>query len=97
MVHNLTMIHDDVMDGDPLRRGRPVAWRLGASMTRPWLGTVCAAWAADLIIRAGGKAWAQAESLRHVRSAGPCSPGGPPRICRRWPVVPGRDKLNSDK
>ncbi|MEC3952601.1 polyprenyl synthetase family protein [Nocardia sp. CDC153] len=28
MVHNFTLIHDDVMDGDTVRRGRPTVWRL---------------------------------------------------------------------
>ncbi|GAB0106412.1 hypothetical protein JMUB6875_53960 [Nocardia sp. JMUB6875] len=28
MVHNFTLIHEDVMDGDTERRGRPTVWRL---------------------------------------------------------------------
>ncbi|MFB7724849.1 polyprenyl synthetase family protein [Nocardia sp. NPDC056100] len=28
LVHNFTLLHDDVMDGDELRRGRPTAWRV---------------------------------------------------------------------
>lgn len=28
MIHNFTLIHDDVMDGDTLRRGRPALWSL---------------------------------------------------------------------
>lgn len=28
LIHNFTLIHDDVMDGDVLRRGRPSVWKL---------------------------------------------------------------------
>ncbi|MFK0202967.1 polyprenyl synthetase family protein [Streptomyces lavendulae] len=28
MLHTLALLHDDVMDGDDLRRGRPAAWRV---------------------------------------------------------------------
>ncbi|MFB8080648.1 polyprenyl synthetase family protein [Streptomyces sp. NPDC056013] len=28
MLHTLSLLHDDVMDGDALRRGRPTAWRV---------------------------------------------------------------------
>ncbi|MFF8415028.1 polyprenyl synthetase family protein [Streptomyces omiyaensis] len=28
MLHTLSLLHDDVMDGDTLRRGRPAAWRV---------------------------------------------------------------------
>ncbi|MEU2653696.1 polyprenyl synthetase family protein [Streptomyces sp. NPDC007325] len=28
MLHTLSLLHDDVMDGDELRRGRPAAWRV---------------------------------------------------------------------
>ncbi|MDX2546563.1 polyprenyl synthetase family protein [Streptomyces sp. WI04-05B] len=28
LLHNATLIHDDIIDGDELRRGRPAAWKL---------------------------------------------------------------------
>ena len=28
LVHNFSLLHDDVMDGDDVRRGRPAAWRV---------------------------------------------------------------------
>ncbi|QLY33125.1 polyprenyl synthetase family protein [Nocardia huaxiensis] len=28
LVHNFTLVHDDIMDGDPVRRGRPTVWRV---------------------------------------------------------------------
>lgn len=28
LIHNFTLIHDDIMDGDALRRGRPSVWKL---------------------------------------------------------------------
>ncbi|MFJ2785852.1 MULTISPECIES: polyprenyl synthetase family protein [unclassified Streptomyces] len=31
MLHTLSLLHDDVMDGDELRRGRPAAWRVFGS------------------------------------------------------------------
>ena len=27
MIHNATLVHDDLQDGDELRRGRPTVWR----------------------------------------------------------------------
>jgi geranylgeranyl diphosphate synthase, type I len=27
MIHNFTLIHDDIMDGDEVRRGRPTVWK----------------------------------------------------------------------
>ncbi|WP_432253383.1 polyprenyl synthetase family protein [Streptomyces sp. HNM1019] len=33
LLHNSTLIHDDIIDGDELRRGRPAAWKVfGASL-----------------------------------------------------------------
>ena len=28
MIHNFTLIHDDIQDDSPSRRGRPTVWRL---------------------------------------------------------------------
>lgn len=28
LIHNFTMLHDDVMDGDPIRRHRPTVWKV---------------------------------------------------------------------
>lgn len=28
LIHNFSLIHDDIMDGDALRRGRPTVWKL---------------------------------------------------------------------
>src|SRR5574337_920059 len=28
LLHNFSLIHDDIQDNDPLRRGRPTVWKL---------------------------------------------------------------------
>ncbi len=55
LLHNFSLIHDDIEDGDPLRRGRPTLWRL---------------WGEAQAINAGDALFALAyESLLHLPSS----------------------------
>ena len=38
LMHNFTLVHDDVMDADPLRRGRPSIWRVWGATNAILLG-----------------------------------------------------------
>ncbi|WP_433722490.1 polyprenyl synthetase family protein [Nocardia sp. CA-129566] len=40
LVHNFTLVHDDVMDGDPIRRGRPTVWKVWGVSDAILLGDV---------------------------------------------------------
>lgn len=38
LLHNFTLVHDDVMDADPLRHGRPTVWRVWGVTNATLLG-----------------------------------------------------------
>ncbi|WP_227982348.1 polyprenyl synthetase family protein [Nocardia spumae] len=38
LLHNFSLVHDDVMDADPLRHGRPTVWRIWGSTNATLLG-----------------------------------------------------------
>ncbi|MEU8425583.1 polyprenyl synthetase family protein [Micromonospora sp. NPDC048835] len=61
MIHNFSLLHDDIMDGDALRRGRPAAWVVfGAGM---------ATLAGDALIATAFDILRSTESSRGRRSA----------------------------
>lgn len=56
LVHDFTLLHDDVIDGDALRRHRPAAWSL--------FGTPAAVLTGDALLVAAMRALAQTPSAR---------------------------------
>ena len=38
LLHNFSLVHDDVMDADPVRHGRPTVWRIWGSTNATLLG-----------------------------------------------------------
>ncbi|WP_232535392.1 polyprenyl synthetase family protein [Nocardia terpenica] len=49
LIHNFTLIHDDVMDGDTTRRGRPTVWSVWGVSDAVLLGDCLHALAADVL------------------------------------------------
>ncbi|SCE05601.1 geranylgeranyl diphosphate synthase, type I [Streptomyces sp. IgraMP-1] len=41
LVHTFSLLHDDIMDGDPLRRRRPAVWRAYGVGPASWPATPC--------------------------------------------------------
>ena len=45
LVHNFSLLHDDLMDGDTERRHRPTVWTVfGVGRARSWPATRCSRW-----------------------------------------------------
>ncbi|MDX6743656.1 polyprenyl synthetase family protein [Actinocorallia sp. A-T 12471] len=53
LVHNFSLLHDDVMDGDLLRRHRPTAWHLFGNGPAVLTGDVLLALAIELVASSG--------------------------------------------
>ncbi|GGU86328.1 polyprenyl synthetase family protein [Lentzea flava] len=53
LVHNFTLVHDDVMDADKLRRGRPTVWAQFGIPYAILLGDAMLALANQIVTRAG--------------------------------------------
>ncbi|WP_280405656.1 polyprenyl synthetase family protein [Nocardia brasiliensis] len=51
LVHNFSLIHDDVMDHDPIRRGRPTVWRVWGTASAVVLGDALLALAMSTLAR----------------------------------------------
>ncbi|WP_238815897.1 polyprenyl synthetase family protein [Nocardia brasiliensis] len=49
LIHNFTLLHDDVMDGDSTRRGRPTVWALWGVADAVLLGDCLHALAAEVL------------------------------------------------
>lgn len=49
LLHNFTLVHDDVMDADPVRRGRPTVWRVWGKGNALLLGDALQAAAARVL------------------------------------------------
>ncbi|MGI5340667.1 polyprenyl synthetase family protein [Streptomyces sp. CA-181903] len=44
LVHNASLLHDDLIGGDRLRRGRPALWSRRGCRPRFWPGTLYSSW-----------------------------------------------------
>ncbi|MEU4769349.1 family 2 encapsulin nanocompartment cargo protein polyprenyl transferase [Actinosynnema sp. NPDC023794] len=53
LVHNFTLLHDDVLDGDPTRRHRPTAWRVFGVPDAVLAGDAMLALAFDVLVAGG--------------------------------------------
>lgn len=53
LVHNSSLVHDDILDGDPTRRHRPTAWRLFGAPTAILAGDALLALAFDALAESG--------------------------------------------
>ncbi|PXY22277.1 polyprenyl synthetase family protein [Prauserella muralis] len=56
LVHNFSLLHDDVMDGDTERRHRPTVWRLFGTPAAILAGDALLTLAVDVVERAGDPA-----------------------------------------
>ncbi len=56
LVHDFSLLHDDVMDGDPIRRGRPSAWVVFGTGQAILVGDALQVLAVQQLIGAGGGA-----------------------------------------
>jgi len=68
LVHNFSLIHDDVMDGDVERRHRPTVWAIWGVPAAVLAGDALLVLAQDVLLRAGPAGAAAAEAL--TRSTG---------------------------
>ncbi|TDC25077.1 polyprenyl synthetase family protein [Streptomyces sp. 8K308] len=55
LIHNSTLIHDDMMDGDTVRRNRPAVWQVFGAGPAILLGDGLHACAVDTLLRRGGR------------------------------------------
>jgi geranylgeranyl diphosphate synthase type I len=53
LVHNFSLLHDDVMDGDPVRHHRPTAWRVFGSNAAILAGDALQVLALDVLAASG--------------------------------------------
>lgn len=63
LVHNFSLVHDDLMDGDTLRRHRPTVWSVWGSATAILVGDALLALAYEVLLEADSPAAARAASL----------------------------------
>lgn len=63
LVHNFSLLHDDIMDGDERRRGRPTAWTAFGPARALLAGDALLALAVELLLEAGTAAGAAAAAL----------------------------------
>jgi geranylgeranyl diphosphate synthase type I len=67
LVHNFSLLHDDLMDGDEQRRHRPTAWKAFGPAMAILAGDALLALAEDVVLEAPGGAGAAA--ARHLTEA----------------------------
>jgi geranylgeranyl diphosphate synthase type I len=57
LIHNFSLLHDDVMDGDEMRRGRPAAWNVFGIARAVLAGDALLVLAFRQLREAGGDKW----------------------------------------
>jgi geranylgeranyl diphosphate synthase type I len=65
LVHNFSLLHDDVMDGDTERRHRPTAWTVYGTSEAVLAGDALLALATDVLLDTPGERW----ELRYLNAA----------------------------
>ncbi|MFF5563410.1 polyprenyl synthetase family protein [Streptomyces sp. NPDC012623] len=63
LLHNSTLIHDDIIDADELRRGRPAAWKVFGSSLAILAGDALQALATQLVVDDPGPGRAEISSV----------------------------------
>ena len=71
LVHNFSLLHDDVMDGDPTRRHRPTAWSVFGISAAILAGDALLALALDVLAGSGHPAATDGDADAQRRGAGP--------------------------
>jgi geranylgeranyl diphosphate synthase type I len=69
LVHNFSLLHDDFMDDDRLRRGRPTAWVVFGDAKAVLTGDALMALAVKLLTEADGRLPPSTESVQELASA----------------------------
>lgn len=67
LVHNFSLLHDDIMDGDHTRRGRPTAWSVFGSAQAILVGDALLALAPQVLLQATERGSAPEDTLRAVQ------------------------------
>ncbi|WP_431922234.1 polyprenyl synthetase family protein [Nonomuraea jabiensis] len=75
LVHAFSLLHDDVMDDDPVRRHRPAAWTVFGRAQAILCGNALFALALELLLEQGTPGYAPP-------SARGCSMSSPETVCR---------------
>jgi geranylgeranyl diphosphate synthase, type I len=63
LVHNFSLVHDDLMDGDRMRRHRPTVWSVWSPATAILLGDALLALAQEVLAEAGTPRAARATAM----------------------------------
>ncbi|MER6690521.1 polyprenyl synthetase family protein [Streptomyces minutiscleroticus] len=77
LVHVFSLLHDDVMDGDPLRRGRPSVWKAYGTGPAVLAGDALFALAVETLATAPTAPTGPAGPADLAGSANPAGPTGP--------------------
>jgi geranylgeranyl diphosphate synthase, type I len=64
LIHNFTLVHDDIQDGDRTRRGRPTVWSIWGEAQAINAGDVLFALAAQTALGPGGETSRRTEAAR---------------------------------
>ncbi|MFB7867965.1 polyprenyl synthetase family protein [Streptomyces sp. NPDC056069] len=67
LVHNFSLLHDDIMDGDHTRRGRPTAWSVFGTAQAILVGDALLALAPQALLQATEGGSSPADTLRAIR------------------------------
>ena len=67
LIHNFSLVHDDIQDGDEMRRHRPTVWRLWGEPKALLVGNAMHAMAYEVALGLAGRGAPESKALRSSR------------------------------